>query len=157
MRFLAITTLPLALLLTGCAPETKPAAAPAPAKKAAKPSDETRRLPSADRVEAKVVEDHLLGYEFLPGGSTGHYKQGKVEYDLILVKTGSPTDAAILLLNTKNELENAKLIPHFGGYFGKREGKEMFAFTKNNWFCGVSGLNEAAADAKAREFAARLD
>jgi len=157
MRSFTLILISSALLLVGCASETKPAAAPPVVKKAAKPSDETHRFPAANQVDAKLVDEHLLGHDFLPGGNIAHYKLGKQEYDLLLIKTKSPTDAAILLLNFKNKLEAPKMIAHFGGYFGKDGGKPVFLFAKNEWFCGVIGLPMADADARAREFAGRLN
>ena len=49
------------------------------------------------------------------------------------------------------------MIAHFGGYFGNDGGKPAFLFAKNEWFCGVIGLPMADADARAREFAGRLN
>lgn len=157
MRSSTLILLSSALLLSGCASETKPAPAPAPVKRAAKPSDESHRFPPAHQAETKLIDDHLLGHDFLPGGNIAHYKLGNQEYDLVLIKTKSPTDAAILLLNYKNKLEAPKMIAHFGGYFGKDGGKPAFLFAKNEWFCGVIGLPMADADARAREFAGRLN
>jgi len=153
---LLILLLP-ALLLFGCASETKPAAAPAVAKKAVKPSNESRYFPVANRVTTRLVEDHLLGHDFLPGGNIAHYKAGKQEYDLILIKTKSATEAAVLLLDYKNKLESPKLIAHFGGYFGKDGEKPAFLFAKNEWFCGIIGLPMAEADTLARDFAIRFN
>lgn len=157
MRSSLSILLPSALLLYGCAPESKPAAAAPVAKKAAKPSDESYRFPAANQVGTKVVDEHLLGHDFLPGGNIAHYKLGKQEYDLILIKTKSPTDAAVLLLDFKNKLTTPKLIAHFGGYFGQDGERAAFLFAKNEWFCGVIGLPMADADARAREFASRLN
>ncbi len=157
MRISIAIILPLALLLSGCASEPKPVAAPPPIRKAVKPSDETRHFPRANQVEAKVVEDRLLGHEFLPGGNIAHYKLGKQEYDLILIRTKSPTDAAVLLLDFKKKLTSPKLIAHFGGYFGNDGATPAFLFAKNEWLCGVIGLPLADADARAREFAGRLN
>ena len=106
---------------------------------------------------ARIVDEHLLGHDFLPGGNIAHYKLGRQEYDLILIRTKSPTDAAVLLLDFKNKLDSPKLIAHFGGYFGKDGDKPTFIFAKNEWFCGVIGLPLEDADARAREFASRLN
>lgn len=147
---------PLLWLLTGCGSEPA-AVAPAPVKMKAKPSDERHRFPSANQVETRVVEERLLGHDFLPGGNIARYKKGKLEYDLILIKTKSPVEAAVLLLDYKKKLESAKVIAHFGGYFGQDGARPAFLFAKNEWFCGVIGLGEADADAAAREFASRLN
>ncbi len=157
MRTLTLFPACLALLLSGCASDTKPDAAPPPVKKAAKPSDDSHHFPAANRVSAKVVADHLLGHDFLPGGNLAHYKLGKQEYDLILIRTKSPTDAAVLLLDFKKKLDSPKVIAHFGGYFGKDGDTPTFLFAKNEWLCGVIGLPLTDADARAREFASRLN
>ncbi len=146
-----------ALFLAGCSSAPKPAAAPAPVKKAVRPPDDTRRFPSQDQVESKVVAEPLLGHDFLPGGNIATYKKGKQQYDLILIRAASPTGAAILLLDYKKHLTDPRLIAHFGGYFGQDGSRPAFVFTKARWFCGVIGLPEAEADAVARTFAARLD
>jgi len=146
------------LLMAGCSSEPKSVETPAPAKKAApKPYDATRRFPAASQVEAKVVDEHLLGHEFLPGGNIAHYRKGKQEYDLILIRTSSPDAAALLLLDYKKKLENPKVIAHFGGFAGKDGSRPAFLFAKGVWLAGVIGLPEAEADMAAREFAARLD
>ena len=103
------------------------------------------------------MDEHLLGHDFLPGGNIAHYKKGKQEYDLILIKSSDPSSAALLLLEYKHHLTDAKLIPHFGGYAGGDGGKPVFVFTKGAWLCGVLGLPETDADLTAREFAARLN
>ena len=157
MRTLTLFLACLAVLLSGCASEPKPAAAPPAVKKAAKPVDDTHRFPSTNQVGSKVVDDHLLGHDFLPGGNIAHYKLGKQEYDLILIKTKSPMDAAVLLLDFKKQLASPKVIAHFGGYFGKDGDKPAFLFAKNEWLCGVIGLPLADADARGREFASRLN
>ena len=148
--------LPAVLLLAGCASSPKPAATEPPARKVVKPMDDTRYFPRAGQVDSKVVDDHLLGHEFLPGGNIAHYKAGPLQYDLILIRTATPTDAAILLLDFKKHLASPKLIAHFGGYFGADGDRQTFLFTKNNWLCGVIGLPLAEADARGRDFAGRL-
>ena len=157
MRTSVVTILSSALLLTGCASVPTPAGTPPTVKRAAPPSDETHHFPAANLVKAQVIGDHLLGHNFLPGGNIARYKMGKREFDLILIKTKSPIAAAVLLLDFKNYLEGPKVIAHFGGYFGKDGGRPAFVFAKNEWFCGVIGLPEGDADARAREFASRLN
>ncbi len=145
------------LLLAGCSQEPKSAPAPAPEKKAAPPPDDTRRFPAEGQQEAKVVSEHILGHSFLPGGNLATYQRGKQQYRLVLIRTASPTDAAILLLDFKKSLSNPKLIAHFGGYFGQDGAQPTFVFTKGQWLAAVVGLSESEADAVARPFAARLD
>lgn len=146
------------LVLAGCggpAPEKKAAATP-PKKKPAV-ADYTHRFPAADRVEAKVVEDHLLGKDFLPGGNIARYRKGKQEYEMFLIRASVPEAAALMLIDYKKRLENPKIIAHFGGYYGKDGDRMVFIFAKGPWFAGVAGLPEKEADLAARELAARLN
>lgn len=156
MRFVILLALStVALLLNGCGSETKPA--PPPAKKAAPPpADESRRFPTPNRVETRIVAEHLLDHEFLPGGNIAHYKKGSRAYDLILIRTASPEAAGVLLFDYKKRLENPKVIAHFGGFAGKDGAREAVLFAKGNYLAGILGLPEAEADALAREFAARI-
>ncbi|QOY91565.1 hypothetical protein [Paludibaculum fermentans] len=143
------------LFLAGCSPETKPE--PAPVKKAAAPpADESRRFPSANRVETNITADHLLGHDFLPGGNIAHYKKGAKEFDLILLRTSSAEAAGILLFDYKTHLANPKVVPGFGGFAGKDGARDAFLFAKGKYLAGVIGLPEAEADALAREFAALI-
>lgn len=143
------------LALTGCGSESKPE--PAPVKKAAAPpADESRRFPSANRVETSITADHLLGHDFLPGGNIAHYKKGAREFDLILIRTASAEAAGILLFDYKQHLTNPKVVPGFGGFAGKDGAQEAFLFAKGKYLAGVIGLPEADADAIAREFAALI-
>ncbi|MBY0505062.1 MAG: hypothetical protein K2X03_14205 [Bryobacteraceae bacterium] len=142
--------------LTSCASEApkpveKPKADPVP-----KPVDETRRFPKAGLVRVSLVEKELLGKDFMPGGNLAEYKRGQQTYRLFLVKTFTPDRAAILLLDLKNRLQNAKFVPTFGGYYGTDAGTPVFAFTKNAYLLGVVGLEEKEADAVARAFAGRV-
>jgi hypothetical protein len=139
--------------LTSCANEPpkvveKPKAAPAP-----KPVDEERRFPKKDLVRVTVVPANLLGKEFMPGGNLGEYKG----YQLFLAKMFTPDGAAILLLDFKNTLKDAKFVPSFGGYYGTDNGTPVFLFTKNAYLLGVVGLVEKDADPVARAFAGRIN
>lgn len=158
MRFrMAISAITAALfLLGGCGGSTEKKAE-APVKKKPAIADETQRFPAEGRVEAKVVEDHVLGREFLPGGNVAHYKRGKQEFDMFLIRTSVPEAAALLLFDYKKRMENPKLIAHFGGYYGKDGDRMVFVFAKGPWVAGVAGLPEKDADMAARELAARLN
>jgi hypothetical protein len=137
-----------------CGPEPKSAAVtPAPAP-VAKPADESKRFPKAELMETRVVDHHAMGKSFLPGGTIASYAKG--EYELFLVKMADAQSAAIALLDWKKELAEAKLIPAFGGYFGKDNGRPVFVFTKGAWVAGVAGLDEKRADAKARLLASQI-
>jgi hypothetical protein len=147
----------LVIALTGCSSEPKPA--PAAVEKAAepKPADESRRFPAENLVDTKVVDTHLMGKSFMPGGTLANYKSGKTEYKMFVAKLPSATDAALLLPDWRKALADAKLEPGFGGYFGKDEGVPVFVFPKNAWIAGIAGLPEKEADLKARSLAAKLD
>ena len=114
-------------------------------------------MPLENRVSAGVVDDHMLDRAWLPGGTLGHYKKGAKEWDLILMKADSPTAAAVWLLDYKRELDGAKLVPSFGGFYGTDKGRPAFVFTKGAWFAAVMGLSEAEADVVARPFALRIN
>jgi hypothetical protein len=151
--------LPLAVLLTGCAEEPKPArkqaeAPPPPARPYV--IDERHLFPVANQTESKVVQDPLFGHEFLPGGNLAHYKKGKQEYDLMLVRATDGTSAAILLLSYKKALDAPKVVPGFGGYFGKDGDQLAFLFAKGRYLAGVRGLSQEQADLVSRDFAARI-
>lgn len=148
----------LAVLITlsGCgAPTEEP-----PPKKAAAPviapSDESHRFPSQDRVKAGIVDDHLLGKDFLPGGNLAEYSRGGRTYQLFLIETKSPQAAALLMNDHQKSLSNAKFIAHMGGYFGMDGEQPVYIFAKGKWLAGLVGLPQDEADLIAREFAARL-
>lgn len=147
----------LSLLLIGCGDEPKQAVkttqAPPPAPK---PADESRRFPLKDRTGTMIVQDRVLGHDFLPGGNVATYERGAAKYKLFLIKLPDANRAGILLLDYKNRLKEAKFVASFGGYFGDDEGKPVFVFSKNEWLMGVQGLDQKAADLVAREFAGRL-
>lgn len=146
-----------AALLAACGGTAEKKPATAPVKKRAAVADETRHFPSEGRLEAKVVEDHVLGREFLPGGNVARYRRGKREFEMFLIRTSVPEAAALLLFDYKKRMENPKLIAHFGGYYGKDGDQMVFVFAKGVWLAGVAGLPEKEADLAARELAVRLD
>ena len=97
-----------------------------------------------------------MGKKFLPGGTIAAYRKSPSQYEMFLVKMPDAQSAAIALLDWKKEMNNAKLIPAFGGYFGNDSGRQVFVFTKGPWIAGVAGLNEKEADAKARPLAGQI-
>lgn len=161
MRIVTVLAAPLAaVMMMSCGSEQKPPAkdsAPKAEAPSPKPSDESRRFPKADLVETKVVDRQLLGKTFMPGGTLATYKKGKTEYEMFVARMPSPTDAAILLLDWKKELADARLVPSFGGYSGQDSGRPVFVFSKGSWIAGVAGLPQKQADAQARLLAAELD
>ena len=60
----------------------------------ASPIDETRRFPAANLVDTKLVEQHLMGKPFMPGGTLANYKKGKIAYNMFLAKLPAP-DAVV--------------------------------------------------------------
>lgn len=155
-----LTVIAFAMFLAACdskppAPEAPKAAPPAPA--VSKPADETRRFPLENQLSTMVVDPHLMGKPFMPGGTLAHYRKGKAEYDMFLAKTASPTDAALILPDWRKALTDPKLIPSFGGYFGLDAGRPVFVFSKGSWIAGIAGLPQKEADAAARKLAAALD
>jgi hypothetical protein len=119
--------------------------------------DDTARLPSANRVSARVVPDQMLGISKLPGGTLGEYETKQKKYQLFIIETASAQDAAILLLDLKGVLKQPKYIPWMGGYFGTNGDRNIFAFAKTKYLAGVAGLPEDAADPIARELALHLN
>ena len=133
-----------------------PAKTEQPAKIAAKPLEPFRRFPKENLVQVRVVEAHLMGKAFLPAGSVAEYRRGKTAYSLFVAECDSPTAAAIALLDYKKAMSESKLVPAFGGYFGKEGDLPTFVFTRGKWIAGVSGLGEKQADLPARQLAAAL-
>jgi hypothetical protein len=156
-----------AVLLISCGGDTKPAPSSAPAKQAEvpkpheKPSDESRRFPTANQVGTEVVDRELMGKAFMPGGTIAHYKRGKIKYDLFAAKLPDANAAAFILPDWRKALSDGKaaaqLVPSFGGYFGSDAGRPVFVFSRGAWIAGVAGLPLKDADAEARTLAARLN
>jgi hypothetical protein len=136
-------------------PEEHPQSAPAPA--APKPMDEGRRFPMADRVSVHLVDDHVLGKDYLPGGNVAEYRRKGRTYQEFLVHSQSAKAAALLLFDFKGHLREAKYLAHMGGYFGIDGTTPVYMFQKGVFLAGLLGLPEKEADPLARQFAARLD
>ena len=163
--FMAMTTRSLAVaalaaLLAACSSSTDPSRA-VPKQSTApalpKPPDESRYLPRPDQVNTEVIPDHLLGKSFMPGGTLGHYRNGKQEYEMFVRKLASPLDAAVFLPDWQKGLKDSKLIPAFGAYMGDDGGRPVFVFTKGAWIAGIAGLNEKQVDRPARSLAVLLN
>ncbi len=150
---------PAALLALLCAcgsppPNEQTQAAPAPA---AKPADESRRFPLADRVSMRLVDDHVLGKDFLPGGNVAEYRRKGKTYQQFLVRAPSAEAAGLLLFDFKGHLKDARYLAYMGGYFGLDGTTPVYIFQKGVFLAGLVGLPEKEADPLARQFAARLD
>jgi len=148
-----------AFVASSCGSEPKPTASAEPTKKAEgpKPSDDSRRFSKTNLLNTQVIDKELLGKSFMPGGTLAHYKKGKLDYEMFAAQLPSATDAAILLLDWKKALNDAHLVPSFGGYFGDDAGRPVFVFAKGSWIAGTAGLPEKQADAQARILAAVLN
>lgn len=136
------------------APVTAEKKVPPPA---AKPPDESRRFPTANRVKHEIVDDHLLGKDFLPGGNLAEYERDGKKYQQFLISRESPDQATFLMMDFKDQLRDAKFIGHFGGYFGFDGDTPILLFPRNNFLAGIAGLPREEADLVARDFAARLN
>src|SRR5690242_16931497 len=94
------------VILTACgsssAPQPQPAKS-APAAKA-KPIDESRRFPLADQVSIQLVNDKVLGKDFLPGGNVAEYRRKGKNWEQFLVHSSNAEAAALLLFEFKNHL-----------------------------------------------------
>jgi hypothetical protein len=155
MRVLALagllTLIGYALMGCGAAPEKKAEAPPPPAVK-----DNTAQLLPLNRISAKVVPNHLLGKDALPGGTIGEYDANGLKYQLFIIETDTAQDAGILLLDLKATLKDPAYIAYMGGYFGTDAGGPVYVFAKAKFLAGVVGLAEDKADPIARQLAARL-
>jgi hypothetical protein len=131
----------LGLAAIGCGPpppeQTKPVL-----KSIFKPVDESRRFPVTDRISIELVNDKLLGKDFLPGGNFAQYKHGGKTYQQFLVHGKSPEEAAVLLFDYKQTLRDAKFIAHMGGYFGFDGDQPVYIFAKKSVLAGIVGLPE---------------
>jgi len=123
----------------------------------AKPLDESRRFPPRNQVRIELVEQKLLGKDFLPGGNLAEYRRGGKAYRQFLARAATPDKAALLLFDLKNTLSDARFIPHMGGFFGKDGDQPVYVFQKGVFLAGYVGLAEKDAESLAREFAMRLN
>ncbi len=119
--------------------------------------DQRWKFPQANQVSAQVVDDHLLGKPFLPGGNLADYNDKGKQYQLFLVRTASPEEAMGLLFELKKSMTESKFVAHMGGYFGTDGAKTIYTFQKGPYLAGVVGLPEVEADLLGRQFAARLN
>jgi hypothetical protein len=122
-----------------------------------KPPDESRRFPSTNQVKIEIVDNHLLGKDFLPGGNLADYEREGKKYQQFLINCSSPDEATFLMTDFKDRLRNAKFLGTYGGYFGFDGETPILLFPRNNYLAGVAGLPQEEADQVARDFAARLN
>lgn len=155
-RFVCILAM---VLLGACGGSSDPPPAAAEKKEApaAKPPDESRRFPSTNQVKIEIVDNHLLGKDFLPGGNLASYERDGKKYQQFLITCASPNEATFLMMDFKKQLRDAKFLGHFGGYFGYDGETPILLFPRNDFLAGVAGLPQEEADQAARDFAARLN
>jgi len=145
-----------AAFLVSCS-DTPKAAEPKAVKKAARPTDETRRFPMDGRENVEIIEDHILGMDFLPGGNLATYKIGGKTWREFVIKAESPDQTALLVGACKDHMKDPKFLAHMGGYAGSDGQQILYVFPKGRWVAGVVGLPVAEADPYARMLAQRLD
>lgn len=140
--------------MVACGNETPEA--PPPQVEAPKPVDKSRSFPRDGQVSMELVEDHVLGKEYLPGGNLAGYERNGKTYQMFLIVAETPDAAAALSFDAKERLQDAKFVPSFGGYFGTDGETPWFIFSKTNHLLGIVGLPQDEADAVARDFGARV-
>jgi hypothetical protein len=145
----------LAVFACGGAPE-----APAPEAKVEalkpKPPDESQLFPRENQTAMELVDNHLLGKDFLPGGNLATYESDGKKYQLFLIVMKNGEDASLKMFDIKEKLADAKFVASFGGYHGLEGETPWFVFAKGKYVAGVVGLPQEEADLAAREFAARI-
>ena len=146
----------LVICVLGAACSSRPPETPAKKAPVAKPADESRRFPAKNRVRIELVDEKMLGRDFLPGGNLAEYQRNGKSYRQFLVAAPTAQKAALLLFDFKNTLTNPKYLAHMGGYFGMDNDQPVYVFAKGVFVAGIVGLTEEEADALAREFAVRL-
>ncbi len=150
-----------AIIVLGACGGAREAPAPKAEKKEAapveKPPDESRRFPSTNRVKMEIVDNHLFGKDFLPGGNLADYEHDGKKHQLFLISCASPDKATFLMMDFKDTLRDAKFLGTYGGYFGFDGDTPILMFPRNNYLAGVAGLPQEEADMVARDFAARLN
>ncbi len=136
---------------------------PAPEKKAVTkratpkpPADLSIYFAKDGQTGMELVEDNLLGKDYLPGGNLAQYDKGGKKYQQFLIQTRDSESAAMLAFEIKAKLDGAKFVPHFGGYFGRDGDDPVFIFPKGKHVGGYVGLSQEDADADARDFAHRV-
>lgn len=122
-----------------------------------KPDDLSHLFSSKGREGVELVERNLLGKDYLPGGNLVEYKKEDVRFQQFLIRASTPEKAMFFMIDLKNDLKNAKFIPHLGGYFGSDRGSPILVMQRGRSLAGVVGLPEIDADNVLREFAQRLD
>jgi hypothetical protein len=153
MKTLLCIALVLSCLACGGGSQAPPAETKA---ETPKPPDESRRFPKENQTAMELIDDHVLGKDFLPGGNLATYEKDGKTYRLFLVAAKDADAASLQLFDIKGALADAKFVPAFGGYFGMDGETPWFVFAKGKYLAGVVGLPQDEADLIARELAARI-
>lgn len=119
--------------------------------------DETHKFPKDGLVAAEVAADRLADKDFMPGGNIAEYEADGKKYRMFFTLRPDGDQALFLFMEYKDELQDAKFIPHLGGYFGMDAGAPTLVFQKGKYVIGVAGLDQDAADQAARLMAAYLN
>jgi hypothetical protein len=159
MRTAAALAVLLLAGLAGCGSAPEPVATHAPAKAAPAPEpvkDHTSLFPDAGKVSTKLVPDHILDLNVLPGGSWAEYDVKGKKYQEFIIDTDSTQTAAFMLPDVKAALANPQYISWMGGYYGMLGDKQVYCFSKTHYVAGIVGLPEDQADPLGRVLAAQL-
>jgi len=160
MRFPALVIFLVGLGLAGCGSSPEPPAAPSTAVKQAPPhvQDHTVLFPDAGKIDARIVQNHVLDIAALPGGSIANYSVKGKTYQMFIIDTDSNQNAAFMMLDMKAAMaKDPDYLAHIGGYFGTYNGKPLYCFAKLHYLAGVYGLPRDKADPLAIELAAQLN
>ncbi|MEZ5361495.1 MAG: DUF6599 family protein [Bryobacterales bacterium] len=111
-----------------------PTQAPAPEAKVEapkpKPPDESRRFPKENQASMELVDDHVLGKDFLPGGNVATYEKDGKSYQLFLIVMKDAETASLKMFDLKGALTDAKFVASFGGYYRLDGETPWFVFAK---------------------------
>ena len=155
MKYLGPALLFFFLLACGGAPAPpETAAAPEPAPP---PRDESRRFPKEGLVSTSVVEDHVLGRDFLPPGNVAEYSRDGKTYTLFLIMMPTEEKAVFLDYDIKEQLTDPVFVADFGGFFGTLDGEPWFVFPRKRAVAGIVGLSQEEAHEVGRVFAGQLE
>lgn len=137
---------------TGSAPEPESVATPAE-----RILDQTHYFRKEGLVEAKVVDDHLAGKDFMPGGNLAEYDRGGKKFQVFFSQRRNADLAMFLFMDYKEVLADQKFVPHFGGYFGMDGETPTFIFPRGRYIVGITGLSLEDADQEGRWIAGYLN
>jgi hypothetical protein len=146
------------LWLVSCSqnPVREPALKPFSLPETPRQIAEDVKFPAAGKKGVEVVETNLLGLPFLTGGNLAEYDTGKLQYKLFVIRMKSPAQAGSYIFELEKQLQGAKFVASYGGYFGQTSAGPLFVFAKGAYIGGIAGLTEDQSVQIGKEFAARL-